>query len=129
MTAKEIQNVIKNENHQRLTSALNDKCAEIAREIREAMYKLQVTKIGDYWIRTNSSNSGHSEEFLCVDYRSLERDRPYCFAGDYYCKTYPASRKEKLAFINKAKEIFEMLSEMQDEECEAIEKALAQFKD
>ena len=129
MTAKEIQNVIKNENHQRLTSALNDKCAEIAKEIRVAMYKLQVREIGDYWISTNRSNSGFSEDFLCVDSRSLECNSAYCFAGDFYCKTYPASRKEKLAFINKAKEIFEMLSEMQNEECEAIERALAQFKD
>lgn len=129
MTTKEIEKVINNQTHKRLTRALHDKCADIAKTIRGIIYNLQITDIDGYVISTNRSNSGFSEDYLCVDGGSLECSSDYYFAGDYHCYTRSASREQKITFLNRAKDILASLSEMQDDECLRISKVLDNFSD
>jgi hypothetical protein len=121
---KTLEEVLNRKDYQRLSSLLDERVQEAAKQVREKLDFLDEKRIGDYSIRTVKGN-GYEYHFLAdFDGMSLEDDKSYYYGGDFNCLVEPAPHKSKLKFLNALSEIVNSLSEIEDEKCIAIEKAL-----
>lgn len=129
---KTLDEIINNENYTRLNASLVERSIELAEKIRSAMYFAEIKMIGDYEIRTVSSN-GFENDFLYIatdcGYCSLEATRDYCYAGDYYREIKAARGKDRLKFLNDAKSILEEIDAIKEKRMKDIEEALNNVKE
>ena len=131
-----IEEILKRDDYRRMSSELSDKVMEIAKCVREKMTQLDIKELGYYFIATQKSNSGYTYKYLSVCNNSydrigssLEDDHDYYFCGDFNCEVTAAPNKLKLKFLNSAKEIFEELDKIEDEQCNSIENAINKYND
>ena len=133
---KTLDEIINNENYEKLNGALIERSVELAEKIRKAMRSAEVTEIGDYSIRTVSSYSGFSDTSLYVvaevgdelgsklEYRSLEATKSKYFCGDFSCWITSAKGKDRLKFLNDAKSLLEKIEDIKQKRMEEVEIAL-----
>lgn len=129
---KTIDEIINNENYKRLNGALVDRSIEIAGKIRRAMETAEINKVGDYSIKTVRSGSGFSTTKLYVqvecddypEYHCLELEESEYFCNDFNCWMQKASGKERLKFLNDAKNVMEEIDAIKHKRMEDVKDAL-----
>lgn len=126
---KTIDEIINNENYERLNNALIDRSIEIAGVIRNEMLHIQVSEIGDYRVNKVKSRSGQTYSYLEMltddgAYKSLEDSECYCYAGDYNLLIRPATTRMRINFLNAASSIFSEIDRIKEERIKEIENLL-----
>lgn len=132
---KSIDEIVNNENYTRLNEALRDRSIEIAKIVRNEMYKLDIIEIGDYKIIEVKSNGFYNEYLGMIkegngnEYVSLEDKKSYYFAGDYNRWIEAAKAQDRIQFLNAAKDIFEEIDKIKENRCKSIEFLLNETSD
>lgn len=121
---KTLDEIINNENYERLNGALVERSVELAEKIRKAMHSPEITRIGDYSIRTVTSSSGFSDTALYYVNRSLEAIENRYFCNDFNCWIEAANGKDRLKFLNDAKYIVNEIETIKQERMKEVENAL-----
>lgn len=132
---KTLDEIINNEHYERLNGALVERSCELANKIRKAMRSAEVTKIGDYSIRTVRSNSGYSDTSLYIvthdgeyddypEYRSLEHEESYYYCNDFNCWIEAAKGRDRLKFLNDARSILDEIESIKQKRIANVEDAL-----
>lgn len=133
---KTLDEIINNENYERLNGALVERSIELAEKIREAMRSAEITEIGDYSIRTTSSRSGFSDTSLYVvakvgnewgcelEHRNLETTESKYFCNDFNCWIKAAKGKDRLKFLNDARDILNEIESIKQKRMKEVENAL-----
>ena len=133
---KTLDEIINNENYERLNGALIERSIELAEKIREAMCSAEITEIGDYSIRTVRTHSGFSDTSLYIEaevesnwgcepeYRDLESHKSCYYASDFNCWIEAAKGKDRLKFLNDAKSILEKIESIKQKRMDDVESAL-----
>lgn len=134
---KTLDEIINNENYERLNWALVERSVELAEKIREAMRSAEITEIGDYSIRiVRSGRCGYSDTSLYVvakvgnewgcelEHRNLETTESKYFCGDFDCWIDAAKGKDRLKFLNDAKSILEKIESIKQKRMKEVENAL-----
>lgn len=134
---KTLDEIINNAEYERLNGALAERSYELAKKIRKAMCSAEVTEIGDYSIRTVRSNSGYSDTSLYIEvssdydypeYRSLEDEGSYYYCNDFNCWIEAAKGRDRLKFLNDAKNILEEIESIKQKRMADVENALETVK-
>lgn len=132
---KTLDEIINNENYNRLNGALVERSIELAEKIRKAMLTAEITKVGDYSIRTVRSN-GYSNKALYIEttqwwdydchpeYRSLEQTTNSYFCNDFNCPIKAARGRDRLKFLNDAKSILQKIDNFKQQRIANVENAL-----
>lgn len=131
---KSIDQIINNENYVKLNDALKDRSEEIAHIVRKELVKLEIEEIGDYSVRTVITRAGGSDTSLYIldedgKYRCLELEKSQYLEGDFNCWIDTATTKQRIQFLNSAREILDRIDEIKNKRCEQIEAALANTSD
>ena len=121
---KTLDEIINNENYERLNGALIKRSVELAEKIRKAMNSPEITRIGDYSIRTVSSSSGFSDTALYYVNRSLEAIENRYFCNDFNCWIEAANGKDRIKFLNDAKDIINEIETIKQKRMKEVENAL-----
>lgn len=121
---KTLDEIINNENYERLNGALVERSVELAEKIRKVMHSSEITRIGDYSIRTVTSSSGFSDTALYYVNRSLEAIENRYFCNDFNCWIEAANGKDRLKFLNDAKYIVNEIETIKQERMKEVENAL-----
>lgn len=133
---KTLDEIINNENYKKLNGALIDRSIELAEKIREAMRSAEITELGDYSIRTVSSHSGFSDTSLYIEvdvesnwggeteYRCLETSESRYLMNDFNCRIKAAKGKDRLKFLNDAKDIINEIETIKQKRMKEVENAL-----
>lgn len=126
---KTLDEIINNENYERLNGALVERSVELAEKIREAMRSAEITELGDYSIRTVSSHSGFSDTSLYIEvgeteYRCLETSESRYLMNDFNCWIKAAKGKDRLKFLNDAKYILNDIEAIKQKRMKEVENAL-----
>lgn len=134
---KTLEEIINNENYERLNGALVERSVELAEKIREAMRSAEITEIGDYSIRTVRSGScGFSDTSLYIEvevesnwggeteYRDLESTESRYFCNDFNCWIEAAKGKDRLKFLNDARYIIDEIESIKQKRMKEVENAL-----
>lgn len=121
---KTLDEIINNENYERLNGALVKRSVELAEKIRKAMHSSEITRIGDYSIRTVSSSSGFSDTALYYVNRSLEATENRYFCNDFNCWIEAANGKDRIKFLNDAKDIINEIETIKQKRMKEVENAL-----
>lgn len=133
---KTIDEIINNAHYEKLNGALCERTKEIAEKIRDAMYSAEITEIGDYYIRTVQSHSGFTDTILYIEtevdtnwgcdtkYRNLEISKSRYYMNDFNCWIEAANGKDRLKFLNDAKNILEEIDNIKQKRITDIENAL-----
>lgn len=141
-------NIIKRDDYARLTKELKTKAEALAEIIRRKMLELDIDEIEiggvTYSLRHVESNSRYSKDYLTVvkeeKHKSEYRDR-YEYYNEYYsledinenyyyycdsdCNIIGATNKDALRFINSANGFIQTLGEIEEEQVNEVNKALA----
>lgn len=134
---KTLDEIINNENYERLNGALVDRSIELAEKIRKAMLSAEMTEVGDYSIHTVRSNSGFSNTSLYIEvpsdydypeYRSLENSTSTYYCNDFDCWIEAAKGKDRLKFLNDAKSILNEIDTIKQKRIANVEKALKEVE-
>ena len=138
---KTLDEIINNENYERLNGALVYRSIELAEKIRNAMYSAELTEIGDYSIRTVRSNSGFSDTALYIlakidndseyetCYRNLETMTSRYFCNDFHCWIEAAKGCDRLKFLNEARSVIDEIDSIKQRRADEVEKALKSVED
>ena len=133
---KTLDEIINNENYERLNGALVSRSIELAEKIRKAMRSAEVTEVGDYSIRTVRSNSGFSDTALyiaaevdtvwetCTEYRSLENSTSGYYCNDFHRWIEAAKGRDRLKFLNDARSILDEIESIKQRRIASVEDAL-----
>lgn len=138
---KTLDEIINNENYERINGALVERSIELAKKIRNAMLSTELTKIGDYSIQTVRSNSGFSYTALYIEvtieteyeyatyHRCLESTKSYYFCNDFDCRIEAAKGSDRLKFLNDARSIIDKIDNIKQRRVDDVEKALKSVED
>lgn len=122
--------VIKRTDYKRLSSKLVDKAEGIARAIRNKMLQLGYLYAScndgfGVYVDTVYTNLGKVHCLKIDGSGSLEYiDKDFYAYGDYDAHVTGCTRQEALVFLNHAREILQVLSDVETEQVNAIEEAL-----
>lgn len=138
---KTLDEIINNENYEKINGALVYRSIELAEKIRNAMLSAELTEIGDYSIRTVRSNSGFSDTALYIEveidneyelvtgYRNLETKESRYFVHDFNSWIEAAKGSDRLKFLNDARSIIDEIDNIKQRRVDDVEKALKSVED
>ena len=134
---KTLDEIINNENYERLNGALVERSIELAQKVRKAMDSAEIKEVGDFRIITKSANSGFSDKSLYIascdsehvlEYHNLEIRKSQYFAGDFNCWMQAANGKDRLHFLNCAKIALEKIEAIKNKRMADVELALKEVE-
>lgn len=121
---KTIDEILNRSDYKRMSEQLESRCNEIAKKLRIKMYQLDLSEIGDYEVRFFRNSNG-TYRFLAYEGSSLEDvNNSYYYCGDFNCRVVGASHRVALRFLNNAKNLFEHLDKIEDEQTKEVSDAL-----
>ena len=140
----ELEKVIMRDDYIKLSKDLAKKCEGLANIIMDKMLELDIKELDDLIIEEEHSYHGFKVEYLVIkkvnknkygNYynsgslnnckASHDKDSTgYYFDNDFRCWIKYASNDEALYFLNNIKKYLNLLSNIEDEKCNEIEKVL-----
>ena len=140
----ELEKVIMRDDYIKLSKDLAKKCEGLANIIMDKMLELDIKELDDLIIEEEHSYHGFKVEYLVIKkvnknkygnyYNSgslnnckASHDKDsvgYYFDNDFRCWIKYASNDEALYFLNNIKKYLNLLSNIEDEKCNEIEKVL-----
>ncbi|HCM29564.1 MAG TPA: hypothetical protein DHW83_01915 [Bacteroidales bacterium] len=138
----ELEKVIMRDDYKRLSTQLAEKCEELSDIILEKMIELDLYELDDLIIEEEHSYHGFKVEYLVIkkvnknkygnyynsgslnNCKASHDSTGYYFDNDFRCWIKYASNDEALYFLNNIKKYLNLLSNIEDEKCNEIEKVL-----
>ena len=126
---KNLDQIINNERHVRLSKQLSEQSITLAGKVRQAMDSAGIKEVADLEIRTVRSHSGFSDTSLYIISDgerpvSLEHSCSSYIANDYNAYIPAANNTDRLNFLNEVRDVLKTIDEMKETECNTIEVAL-----
>lgn len=132
---KTLEQIIEREDYKKLTVNLKDRTLELAEKMMRFACELGLDEYDEFKvaglcfnIKVVKSRSGFSQRHLFIRdeyyYEALTLRISQCLFVDYNCYVRAASNSTRLVFLNKAKQIFKELEDIQNRQIEKIETAL-----
>lgn len=132
---KTLDELIERNDYKVVNSKLRKRCVELAEKLLKAC---QLIGLDDYEefrlgglifsIRTLKPRCGFSEDILYLEFEgeryAINREMSYYFCNDYNFYVNSAPSRAFLAFLNKAKAVFEELEREQDEMIKEMNESL-----
>ena len=139
---KELEKVIMRDDYIKLSKDLAKKCEGLANIIMDKMLELDIKELDDLKIEEEQSYHGFKVEYLVIkkvnknkygnyynsgslnNCKASHDSTGYYFDNDFRCWIKYACNDEALYFLNNIKKYLNLLSNIEDEKCNEIEKVL-----